>query len=140
MKCYKNIIECLNDEMILPYLAFVVFLSNECESYLRAFSGEACYRRHLCPHRCKSVQMCDKSHVQMKLLAICFSYIIACVCSRYVALLYVLKTTFLLISLLQIFNDVNNVLKKNYVWFARLALKHKNSLFLFLSRFALVYC
>ena len=37
---------------------------------------------------------------QMKLLAIRFSYIIACAWSRYMTLLYALETTFLLISLL----------------------------------------
>lgn len=39
-KRYKNIVERLNDEMTLPYLAFVVSLSNEYESYLLTFQSE----------------------------------------------------------------------------------------------------
>ena len=70
----------------------------------QALSGEACYctcyRTCTHPHTCKSVWMCVKLHAQMKLLAALFSYTIACVWSRYVALLYVLKIAFLLISLL----------------------------------------
>ena len=39
-KHLKSIVECLNDEIILPYIAFVVFLSTECESYLLTFQSE----------------------------------------------------------------------------------------------------
>ena len=52
-----------------------------------------------CAHTRTSVCMCDKWHAQMKLLPTRFSYMIACVWSRYVALLNTLKT-FLLVSLL----------------------------------------
>ena len=51
-------------------------------------------------HTCAKVLRRDKLHAQMKLLATSFSYLIACVSSRYMTVLYMLKTTFLLISLL----------------------------------------
>ena len=53
------------------------------------------------------------------------------------ALLYALKITFFLICFLLRIVDINNVLKKLFVWFAWLASKYKNS-FSFLSRFALL--
>ena len=36
-KRYKNIRTCLDDEMTLPYLSFVVFLAHEYESFLLTF-------------------------------------------------------------------------------------------------------
>ena len=39
-KRYKNIVERLKDEMTLPYLAFVVIVSNEYESYFITFQSE----------------------------------------------------------------------------------------------------
>ena len=64
----------------------------------------------------KSVETCYKLHAQIKLLAIRFYYTITCVWSRYVALLYALKTIFLFISPLQIFINVKGVWKKLYLF------------------------
>ena len=58
----------------------------------QALSGEVCNCTGMHSHTCKSVYSCDKLHMQMKLLTIRFYYIIACVWSRYVVLLYALKT------------------------------------------------
>ena len=71
----------------------------------RIFLG-VCYKNciswdiAICAHMHKSVKTCDKSHAQMKLLPTHFYYIIVCVWKRYLVLLNVLQTTFLLISLL----------------------------------------
>ena len=84
----------------------------------------------------KSVETCYKLHAQIKLLAIRFYYTITCVWSRYVALLYALKTIFLFISPLR-FSLMLRVYGKNYiflvvfVWLAWLLPKYKNSLFFF---------
>ena len=40
IKRYKNIIECLNDDLTLLYLSYVVFLANEYESFLLTFQTE----------------------------------------------------------------------------------------------------
>ena len=49
---------------------------------MQALSGEACYRTCTRPKTRKSVQKCDKSHAQIKLLNTLFYYIIACLINR----------------------------------------------------------
>ena len=78
----------------------------------QVLSGEA--RDLTCKRPHAHTQKCDKLHAQMKLLVTCFPYITACGSSRYTALLYTLKTTFLLISILQIVIVINNGLKKMF--------------------------
>ena len=91
----------------------------------------------------KSVETCYKLHAQIKLLAIRFYYTITCVWSRYVALLYALKTIFFS-SVLFRFSLTLRVYGKNYiflvvfVWLVWLLPKYKNSLFFFLFMICVV--